>query len=324
MPLAVILCAVAGLAILGGLLYMAGVGLFRGVFLRPQPRPKVDRSPLNIRQDTIIGLGQNWFYAKRMDFQDLQMRSYDSLPLTAYFLPGRRRYCDHMVILMHGYNQHPSTMAAFAEMYLERRDCHILIPHLRAHGMSGGGVVGYGLPDSQDLLMWHHFMEDYLGRELQTIYHGCDIGAVAVLMAAGSRHLPTGVRAVVADSPFSAMDTLLDALLAKNILYRLRIPKLLMNRNLRNRMHYGVEAIAPLRVTKNISVPVLLIHGALDTFIPPVHSEQLYAKIRAPKRMLTFKNAKQGMSYDSHPALYSAEVNRLMTLVNFHEETMIG
>ena len=75
---------------------------FHVIFNRPFPRPAYDRSPMEIKQDTIYGRGQNWFYTNRLDFQDLQITSYDGLELYAYYRPAAKKETKFMVVLIHG------------------------------------------------------------------------------------------------------------------------------------------------------------------------------------------------------------------------------
>lgn len=293
-------------------IFFLGASFFRKTFVRKKPRPRVDRSPQQIDQSTIFGRGQNWFYANRLDFENLHMRSYDRLSLTAYYLPAQQKICPRAIILAHGLGDEPSEMAAFAQMYLAKMDCHILIVHLRAHGMSRGGCIGYGLPDSQDILMWSDYLENRLDMQLEFIYHGCSIGAAAVLMAAGSRHVPNGLRGVIADSSFDSMENLLAYRLKSFPFFIRKLIQVVMNGILRRKTGYEIDQISPLLSAQHIDLPVLIIHGSADTKTPIQMGERIFEKIQAPKRFMSVRETEHKMSYDRATSRYSVEVNNLL------------
>ena len=303
-------------------LFLAGVILILLVFLarhafhvifdRPFARPAYDRSPMEIKQDTIYGRGQNWFYTNRLEFQDLQITSYDGLELYAYYRPAVKKDTRFMVVLIHGWSDTPSSMAAFAQMYLEKTDCHILIPHMRAHGMSQGKYIGYGLSDSQDILMWTSYMEAHLAGPLSVLYHGWSMGAATVLIAGGSGHLSASVVGLIADSPYDNFENQL----RYNIRSRYRFaPGILLrgiSRIAQKEIGYTPHQISPISLAGRINVPVLLIHGTSDTFVPSYMSEKIYEKIKSPKRILLIQDAEHVMSYDVAPSTYSSEVDQFL------------
>lgn len=300
------------LALVFAAIYFLTRHAFHVIFDRPFPKPAYDRSPKEIKQDTIYGRGQNWFYSHRLEFQDLSIASYDRHELFAYYRPAQKKDTKLVVVLIHGWRDNPSNMAAFAQMYLEKSDCHILIPHLRAHGMSGGRYIGYGLPDSQDILMWTAFMEKRLEGPLSILYHGWSMGAAAVLIAAGSGHLPPSVIGVVADSPYDSLDHQLQHKIRQ--MYHFSPGFLLrgINRYAQKKLGYSINRISPIARADKISVPVLLIHGTADTFVPPSMSDALFEKIQSPKRILIVQDAEHIMSYDVAPSIYSSEIDQFM------------
>jgi len=319
--LLIVFSVVLFLLLLGSLvLYVFGIRFFGIIFRRPAPRPHVDRSPKRISQDTIYGRGRNWFYAKRMEFQNLRMRSYDGLRLFAYYRPAQRKKCKKLVILVHGYQDHPSIMGAFAQLYLEKTDCHILIPHLRAHGMSYGNCVGYGLSDSQDILMWADDMKKRLGDTIEIVFHGRSMGAAAVLMAAGSKQIPAGLKGVISDSSFDSLANQLDETFYGSFFYKRRFVRQVVNHLLKTREGYSISKISPVFYASSIEVPVLLFHGKDDAVTPVNMSWSIYDKVPAPKRMVAIDGARHGMCYNDATKRYSMELENFLQICGFLKE----
>ena len=302
--------AFVGLAF--GLAYFFTLKCFHYIFDRPYPRPMYDRSPTEINQDTIFGRGQNWFYSNRLDFQDLSVKSYDGIRLIGYYRPAEKRDSKNLVILLHGWKDYPSVMGAFAQMYLEMDDCHILIPHMRAHGMSRGRYVGYGLADSQDLLTWIKYMDRRLGGHLSIVCHGWSMGAATALIAAGSRRMPASVKGIIADSPYSSLEEQLRHTIHRRYHFSPAMLISLIGRFAKKNLGYSVRQVSPKAYAANIRIPVLLIHGTADQFVLPSMSEELFDIIRAPKRLLFVQDAGHVMSYDAAPSSYSSEVEQLL------------
>jgi len=319
----VLLLLAAGLAAV--LIYSRALRTAYRIFARPEPRPPYDKSPLTIDQNTIYGRGQNWFYCNRLDILDWQMTAFDGIKLYAYFIPAEKKTTKDVVILLHGYNQHPSIMAAYAQLHREKRDCHILIPHLRAHGMSGGKFVGYGLFDSQDIVMWMQYLETRLGPDLEIILHGHSMGAATAIMTAGSGIAPDTLAGVIADSSFDSLDKLLAYLQARDHKFFVRQFLMLVSSIAKKRFGFPIEKDSPESVAANIRVPVLLFHGTEDALVPSYMSENIYDRIRAPKRICLMEGSKHCNAYNDAPEKYSAEIDRFRDSITDSEwQRMIG
>ncbi len=304
---AVLLTALIALA-----LYVASLKAFHKIFDRPFPRPPYDKSPLQIKQDTIFGRGKNWFYTNRMDFMDLQITSYDGLKLAAYYRPADDKKSKNLVVLIHGWRDHPSDMGAYAQMYLNKMDCHILIPHLRAHGMSQGKHIGYGLFDSQDLIMWINYIRKHLAGPLKILVHGRSMGAATALMAAGSKKLPDGVLGIVADSPYDSLENQIQLVIQTRYHIRIKFFMKMISRIAASRIGFPVKRASVLDVAGRVKIPVLIFHGAEDTFVPVQMGEDVFNRLQCPKRMVVVEGAKHVMAYDTAPDQYTSEIGKFM------------
>ena len=319
----VLLLIVAGLTWL--LIYSYAVRVAYRFFGRPAPRPAYDKSPLSIDQSTIFGRGKNWFYSNRMNVLDWQMTAFDGIKLYAYYIPAAKKTTKDVVILIHGFNDAPSVMAAYAQLHLEKRDCHILIPHLRAHGMSEGNFVGYGLFDSQDIAMWMQYLESRLGQGLKIILHGRSMGAACALMTAGSGIAPNTLTGVIADSSFDSLDTEIAYLAQRKYRMQLRPFLMLVRHVVLKRFGFPIEKASPASIASRIPVPVLLFHGTADELVPSYMSDNIYNRIRSPKRICLIEGAAHVMGYDAAPEKYSAEIDKFRDIISDNEwQKLIG
>ncbi|MBO7451889.1 MAG: alpha/beta hydrolase [Clostridiales bacterium] len=316
-----IVIALVLLVLLAGclvILYIAiGNRLFASIFYRKEPMPTVDRSPLEIEQKDVIGKGRNWFYTNRMEFLNVRVTAYDGVKLAGYYRPSFDRECRNVLILLHGYNEHPSMVSAYAKLIMTKIQCHVLIVHQRAHLMSGGKYTSYGLCESVDLNSWIEFCKKQAGENCRIFIYGRCMGAVTALLAAEQEDFSENVAGIIADSPYDNFERpLLDLGKRK---YKINISFLYkwVKRCVTLRFGFDIDQCDCAKKAHRIEVPVLMFHGEKDHIVNPEASKIIYDRIRSPKRMIIVEDADHMESYAKAPALYEKEVQ------NFIEQCVI-
>lgn len=245
--------------------------------------------------------------------QSWWITSHDGIPLHALMLPSSKANAP-LVVLVHGYSANAKTMAMFAKLYRERYDMSVLMPDLRAHGQSGGRYLGFGWLEKEDVAQWIDEAIHRLGYRPQTILHGLSLGASTVLNTA-SVLKPPSVIGVISDSAFSD----LRAQFTRQIQSIFRLPAFpwidLGNWICRWKLGFTYSEGSPITYTSAITVPVLLIHGKIDRFVPVDMSDALYATLTCPKKLVQYPNAPHALNYARHPQAYQLELeNFLKTL----------
>jgi pimeloyl-ACP methyl ester carboxylesterase len=178
------------------------------------------------------------------------------------------------VVYLHGVADNRSSAIGVAERF-GARGFDVVAYDSRAHGESGGDVCTYGYYEKQDLR-----------RVLDTVQHGpivvigASLGAAVALQAAAE---DSRLDAVVAAESFSDLRTVATE----------RAPWFFTGGMIRRafaiageRGRFDVDAVSPRLAAARISVPVLLVHGALDNQTPPAHSERIFDALPGPKRLL--------------------------------------
>jgi uncharacterized protein len=179
------------------------------------------------------------------------------------------------VILLHGVGADRSQMAQHAR-FLLRAGFTVLTPDFRGHGSSGGTVISYGVREAGDVHAWAGWLMH--GRPIEHLYGlGMSMGA-AVLIE--SLPLEPRFRAVVADCPFDTFEDVAyyrlehDSGLSRWMAWPVVQEGFLYARLIHGNDLYKASPAAAILSTKK---PILLIHGAADTNIPPQESERLHA-----------------------------------------------
>lgn len=313
--LLVLLLLLAGCLVI---LYIAiGNRFFSSTFYRKEPMPTVDRSPLEIDQSDVIGRGRNWFYTNRMEFLNVRVTAFDGVKLQGYYRPSFDRQCRNVVILLHGYNEHPSMVSAYAKLIMTKIQCHVLIIHQRAHCMSGGKYCSYGLCESVDLNSWIEFCKKQAGPDIRIFIFGRCMGAVTALLAAEQDGFSENVAGIIADSPYDKFSRPLLDLGKRRYKVNLSIFYKWMKRCVALRFNFDIDKCDCALGADRIKIPVLLFHGEKDHIVDPESSRQIYDRIRSPKRMVIIENADHMESYIKAPSLYEKEVE------NFIEQCVI-
>jgi uncharacterized protein len=183
------------------------------------------------------------------------------------------------VIYLHGSADNRASGLYVAERYTAR-GFDVLLYDSRAHGESDGDSCTYGYYEKDDL------RRAIDGVQLKpVVVIGVSLGGAVALQAAA---VDPRIATVVAVATFSDLRTVATE----------RAPSFASNRNIEDAFrlaettaHFRVDAVSPVAIAKDISVPVLLIHGQDDRETPPAHSQRVFAALRGPKRLILVPGA---------------------------------
>ena len=286
--------------------------VFKHLFRRPKPLPQVDRSPKHIDRSTIIGRGKNWFYTFHNEWLGVRVTSFDGCKLSGYYRPSSDSTCRNMVILVHGYDESPAEMAAYARLMMRKVQCHCIITHMRAHGMSGGKNFTWGLMESVDLDAWFAFTKRRLGKNCRIYLVGRGVGATACLLAAQQKEFDPCVCGVIADSPMVSLNSFLKTTLPQStkmspdaIIGRVR-------KLAQRKFGFDINRCDASDHASSIRVPVLIFQGGEDDVTVPSGSRDIYDNLRCRKRMVIVNNAKHLECYERSQAMYEREVQKFI------------
>ncbi len=224
---------------------------------------------------------------------DVWMDSHDGLKLHAHWIPADDP--KGTVILAHGYR---STKLLDFGMILElyhNLGLNLLLIDQRCHARSEGKYITFGVLESRDVQGWVKFHNEKFGGH-PILLSGLSMGASTVLYLA-DRDLPENVKGIIADCGFTS-------------------PKEIIAKVFRDTVHFGAgpflwAADLFARVLAGFSLyerdsrkslaksrlPVLLVHGTGDNFVPCRMTEQAYDACTSYKEMYLVGDAGHGVSY---------------------------
>lgn len=172
---------------------------------------------------------------------------------------------------------------------------NVLLIDERAHGKSQGRSITFGIKERQDLLRWVQYAVSRFGSETKIVLYGVSMGAAIVLMAS-ELDLPKNVKGIIADCPYSSpLDIILEVGRQTGYPPKLIRPFVILAAKLF--AGFDVQETSAEEAVKHAKVPILIIHGADDTFVPASMSEIVE---RANPKMVTrytFPGADHVLSY---------------------------
>lgn len=207
-------------------------------------------------------------------------------PRFAWKLPAAPRSARGTVVLLHGYRDAKENVAHWA-LCLAEAGYRCVLVDLRGHGRSGGDFIGFGAFEVGDLT---RVLDDLQKRGLageQVGLLGVSYGAsMGLLLAAHDKR----VGAIVALEPFSNAARALvefahgvaprEAAEISDADFAAAVAKAA------RRARFSWSDGDVLAAMEHVTIPVLFIHGAKDTWISPDNSRVLHARAHEPSRLV--------------------------------------
>ena len=312
--------ALAGAGALAAGLSAVAVAGFRTAVVRRDltPEQEEERLEKSSWRDHLpeIRAGMDWF--EKQALEPVTIRSRDGLKLCGSYLEAPdAKAC---MLLCHGYRSRGGLDFALVLRTLYEHGCSVLVIDQRAHGRSEGKYIAYGVLERYDCQQWAWFLHAKLGGRVPIFLEGMSMGASTVMMAA-ELALPPSVVGIIADcgynSPWEE--------LRHCIKYRYHLPVFpvlplteLMCRLVAGYSLKGASAAASLA---NSPLPLLIIHGMDDDFVPATMTAENYAAAAGEKRQILVPGARHALSYLVDRERLEKE---LMDFIDSHAEQFHG
>ncbi len=239
-------------------------------------------------------IGKRKEYLMMQPHEDVFKRSGDGLKLHALYFPQKGE--KKVAVCFHGYTgQASSDFCGLSTYYLERGYSLLLVDQ-RAHGQSEGEYIGFGCLDRVDACSWIDWVIKRCGSQVQIVLHGISMGGSTVLMTSGLK-LPDQVKGIISDCAFTSPKQVFTHVL--HTMYHLPAVPMMQITDFVNRKKagYGLDECNAAREVRNAKVPILLIHGDADTFVPCRMCEEIERNCASKTTKLIVKGAAHAESY---------------------------
>jgi pimeloyl-ACP methyl ester carboxylesterase len=235
-------------------------------------------SPYRLAADVILRpMHRAVSLTPSIEHRDLSFAG-DGVRLRGWVFDAEAPRCGTIVFL-HGRNQNREAGLPLAER-LVPLGYEVVAYDSRAHGESGGIFSTFGYFERKDVSR----ALDAIGAD-RVILVGVSLGAAVALQAAAEDPRVAGVVSV---SGFSSMEQVI----------RDRFPPFVPEvdvqaafREVEREAGMRVEDADVVAAARRIEVPVLLLHGSDDRFVPPVHSVRIFQALRGPREIVIVRGA---------------------------------
>lgn len=213
-------------------------------------------------------------------------------------------------IQFHGYRGNGIRDFCAAHAICQELGINTLVVDQRAHGLSGGNTMTFGILERYDCLCWAKYARDRFGSNREIFLSGVSMGAATVLMAS-SLPLPENVAGIIADCPYSTPGAII-----RKVITDVRFPSVLIYPF----VSLGAFVFGGFRVweesaihaVSRTKIPILLIHGSDDKFVPPEMSAAIYEKCAGQRYLEVFPGAGHGGSCATDPVRYEKIIRCFM------------
>lgn len=202
-----------------------------------------------------------------------------------------------IIIAMHGWRSSWNRDFGPISDFWMQNDCTILYADQRGQNKSGGNYIGFGLVERFDCRDWALWVNDNINPGKLPIYFaGISMGATTVLMAAGLE-LPHNVCGIMADCGFTSPYAIFKHVADNNLKISYVLISALANSMYKKRIEMNTDDYSTIEALSHTNIPVLLIHGSDDRFVPVEMTYENYKACNSPKKILIVPGATHALSY---------------------------
>ncbi len=247
-------------------------------------------------------------FLKEKSARELRIKSYDGLNLYAHWIPAENP--KGTILLAHGYRSCKLVDFSLALDMYHKMGMNILLPDQRAHGKSEGKFITFGVKECRDMESWIAYHNETFGK-IPMILSGLSMGASTMLYLA-DKNLPDNVKGLIADCGFTSPKEII-----RNVFHSvIHLPAgpTLWAADLLARIFAGFSLSEKdtRKVLQNSKIPVFLVHGMEDGFVPCKMTEQSFDACTGEKELFLVEGADHGVSFLVAQELYVEKVTAFL------------
>ena len=273
-------------------------------------------NPVSRHQETVVirtGKESPWMdaYCQEMSnrpYEQVYIQSFDGLRLA-----GRYYHCNEdgpIHIQFHGYRGNGIRDFCLCHHICMEKGINVLVVDQRAHGNSEGNTMTFGVLERKDCLAWTRYVQERFGNDRKIFLSGVSMGAATVLMAS-CLPLPENVAGIIADCPYSSPGSII-----RKVISDMRIPSYLVYPFVVfGALLFGgfqVWKDSPVRAVTQTTIPILLIHGSEDRYVPAEMSNAIFENCAGKRYLEIFPGAGHGGCCATDPVRYEKILGSFM------------
>lgn len=231
---------------------------------------------------------------KNSDYETVEIVGCDNEKLVGHLVKCEN--AERIIIAVHGWRSSWNNDFGMIADFWRDNGCHVLYVEQRGHNESGGQYLGFGMIERYDCLDWIYWAQENIDPSLPIYLAGISMGASTVLMTAGL-NLPENVQGIMADSGFTSAHDIWKYVTENNLHLSYKMVGVLADNMCKKRINMGTKDYSTKDALESTNVPILLIHGSHDKFVPVSMTYENYIACKSKKELLIVPGAGHGRSY---------------------------
>lgn len=229
----------------------------------------------------------------KVPYEEVEVLSHDGLLLAGKYY--HLRDGAPLIIFFHGYRCSGIRDGNGIFLYTRKLGFNVLLADNRAHGKSQGKTITFGIKERYDVRSWAQYAAKRFGKEQKIYLSGLSMGGATVLMASNIG-LPKNVVGILADCPYSSPKAILCSVI-KQMGFPVKLTYLLARISASFFGKFDIEETSAIEAVKESVIPILIMHGAADEFVPCSMSIDCQMVANGMVQVELIKNAGHGMSH---------------------------
>jgi len=213
---------------------------------------------------------------------------------------------EHTIIISHGVTSRSEGVIKYLKMFIDNGYNALFIDH-RAHGKTGGKKVSYGYFEKYDMAKAIKWVKEK---------HSGKVGMIGESMGAGILMQALSLEKVdfiIEDCGYSSFGGEIKHRFRRNkyvplypTYYITRLLVLLM-------AGYDMEKVSPVEAIKQVDIPIMIVHGEEDDYVPFYMASILYDNINSAKKdFYVAEGSKHALAYEDHQQEYPQRVHEFL------------
>lgn len=219
----------------------------------------------------------------------------------------RNKNAKRIIIAMHGWRSSWNNDFGMIFDFWRENDCHILYAEQRGHNSSGGRYMGFGMIERHDCRQWITWVCENVSNTLPIYLAGISMGASTVLMTSGL-DLSENVCGIMSDCGFTSAHDIWKHVTENNLHLSYQLVSYIADSMCRKKINIGTRDYSTKDALSKTKIPILLIHGTNDKFVPVSMTYENYLACNSEKELLIVPGAGHGRSYITDKYRYEKAV----------------
>lgn len=239
--------------------------------------------PSRCTKESLVKYNDSLFYPDQLNLrnEEFDITVEDSIKLKGWFIFSDSVNCKGTIFLLHGIASCKATMLKTAKL-LSSFGFNCVVYDSRANGESGGINCTFGYYEKNDLSAYIDSTQSRYPNSAPYGALGNSLGAAVLIQTmAEDKRIVCGI----AESPFANLRDIIRDYFSRMYYLRINwIPDKALEHT-EKIANFSVDSVAPSKSAKNITQPMMIVHGLRDEHISYKYGKEVFDNIKSKEKI---------------------------------------